>query len=181
MTKKKKRHIYKKKLSKECWDLDLAFLKWLQERLPVYLKEAGQIVDLTYYKFTYNNIEYTQKDCKGNQERIAALKKYFEDKVYKTVIPRNVRLSEAPSYGMPISIYDPRSKGAKAYEKFAKGSKNNGTIIIPSAIIRWYNACFSSRSLVFLYRTIIATKHMHNKIIKIANLILYKAPDCSFT
>ena len=62
MTKKKKRHIYKKKLSEECWDLDLAFLKWLQERLPVYLKEAGQIVDLTYYKFTYNNVEYTQKD-----------------------------------------------------------------------------------------------------------------------
>ena len=62
MTKKKKRHIYKKKLSEECWDLDLAFLKWLQERLPVFLKDAGQIVDLTYYKFTYNNIEYTQKD-----------------------------------------------------------------------------------------------------------------------
>ena len=62
MTKKKKRHIYKKKLSKECWDLDLAFLKWLQEHLPVYLKDAEQIVDLTYYKFTYNNIEYTQKD-----------------------------------------------------------------------------------------------------------------------
>ena len=53
-------------------------------------------------------------------------KKYFEDKVYKTVIPRNVRLSEAPSYGMPITVYDPRSKGAKAYEKFAKELlKNN--------------------------------------------------------
>ena len=53
-------------------------------------------------------------------------KKYFDDKVYKTVIPRNVRLSEAPSYGMPISLYDPRSKGAKAYEKFAKELlKNN--------------------------------------------------------
>ena len=46
--------------------------------------------------------------------------KYFENRVYKTVIPRNVRLSEAPSYGMPISIYDPKSKGAKSYEKFAK-------------------------------------------------------------
>ena len=62
MTKKRKRHIYTKKLSEECWDLDLAFLTWLQERLPVFLKDAGQIVDLTYYKFTYNNIEYTQKD-----------------------------------------------------------------------------------------------------------------------
>ena len=45
---------------------------------------------------------------------------YFENKVYKTVIPRNVKLSEAPSYGMPISVYDPHSKGAKSYEKFVK-------------------------------------------------------------
>ena len=45
---------------------------------------------------------------------------YFNNKVYKTVIPRNVRVSEAPSYGMPITEYDPRSKGAKAYVKFAK-------------------------------------------------------------
>ena len=48
------------------------------------------------------------------------VKKYFNDKVYKTVIPRNVKLSEAPSYGMPITEYDPRSKGAKSYMKFAK-------------------------------------------------------------
>ena len=45
---------------------------------------------------------------------------YFGDKVYKTVIPRNVKLSEAPSYGMTITEYDPRSKGAKSYMKFAK-------------------------------------------------------------
>ena len=58
---------------------------------------------------------------------VKEVKKYFDNKVYKTVIPRNVRLSEAPSYGMPISIYDPRTKGAKAYEKFAKEHlKNNG-------------------------------------------------------
>ena len=57
---------------------------------------------------------------------VKEVNKYFENKVYKTVIPRNVRLSEAPSYGMPISVYDPRSKGAKAYEKFVKEFlKNN--------------------------------------------------------
>ena len=51
---------------------------------------------------------------------VKEVKRYFEDKVYKTVIPRNIKLSEAPSYGMPITIYDARSKGAKSYEKFAK-------------------------------------------------------------
>ena len=57
---------------------------------------------------------------------VKEVKRYFEDKVYKTVIPRNVKLSEAPSYGMPITIYDPKSKGAKCYEKFAKEFlKNN--------------------------------------------------------
>ena len=57
---------------------------------------------------------------------VKEVNKYFENKVYKTVIPRNVRLSEAPSYGMPITVYDPRSKGARAYEKFTKELlKNN--------------------------------------------------------
>ena len=51
---------------------------------------------------------------------VKEVKRYFNDKVYKNVIPRNVKLSEAPSYGMPISIYDPRSKGAKSYEKFVR-------------------------------------------------------------
>ena len=51
---------------------------------------------------------------------VREVKKYFNDKMYKTVIPRNVRLSEAPSYGMPITEYDPKSKGAKSYLKLAK-------------------------------------------------------------
>ena len=64
----------------------------------------------------------TMYDARTNlsNQVVKEVKKYFNDKVYKTVIPRNVRLSEAPSYGMPITVYDPRSKGAKAYEKFAK-------------------------------------------------------------
>lgn len=57
---------------------------------------------------------------------VKEVNKYFENKVYKTVIPRNVKLSEAPSYGMPISVYDPKSKGAKSYDKFVKEFiKNN--------------------------------------------------------
>ena len=64
----------------------------------------------------------TMYDIRTNlsNQVVKEVKKYFEDKVYKTVIPRNVRLSEAPSYGLPITEYDPRSKGAKSYEKFAK-------------------------------------------------------------
>ena len=58
------------------------------------------------------------------------VKRFFGDKLYSTVIPRNIRLAEAPSYGMPITSYDPKSKGAKAYmafaEEFLKGEKNNG-------------------------------------------------------
>ena len=46
------------------------------------------------------------------------LKEFFGDKVFKTVIPRNIRLAEAPSYGLPGLIYDKSSKGAKAYQEF---------------------------------------------------------------
>lgn len=70
----------------------------------------------------------TMYDIRTNlsNQVVKEVKKYFNDKVYKNVIPRNVKLSEAPSYGMPISVYDPRSKGAKSYEKFVKEFlKNN--------------------------------------------------------
>ena len=50
---------------------------------------------------------------------VEEVKKYFKDKVYTTVIPRNVRLAEAPSHGMPVIQYDPKSAGAQAYMEFA--------------------------------------------------------------
>ena len=64
----------------------------------------------------------TMYDIRTNlaNQVVKEVKKFFQNKVYKTVIPRNVRVSEAPSYGMPITIYDPKSKGAKSYEKFTK-------------------------------------------------------------
>jgi chromosome partitioning protein len=64
----------------------------------------------------------TMYDIRTNlsNQVVKEVKKYFDDKVYKTVIPRNVRLSEAPSFGMPITMYDPKSKGARSYEKLAK-------------------------------------------------------------
>jgi chromosome partitioning protein len=48
------------------------------------------------------------------------VRRYFDGKVYNAIIPRNIRLSEAPSYGMPITLYDEKSKGAEAYLELAK-------------------------------------------------------------
>ena len=47
------------------------------------------------------------------------MKKYFGSKVFRTVIPRTVKLSEAPSFGEPILTYAPKSKGAEAYKKLS--------------------------------------------------------------
>ncbi|MFZ5626106.1 MAG: ParA family protein, partial [Bacillota bacterium] len=51
---------------------------------------------------------------------VEEVKKHFPEKIFKTIIPRNVRLSEAPSYGQPIITYDPRSKGAEMYQELAE-------------------------------------------------------------
>lgn len=53
------------------------------------------------------------------QQVTHTLREYFEDKLYKTVIPRNVRLAEAPSHGKPVALYDPRSRGTEAYFELA--------------------------------------------------------------
>ena len=64
----------------------------------------------------------TMYDIRTNlsNQVVKEVKRYFNNRVYKTVIPRNVRVSEAPSYGLPITIYDPHSKGSKSYEKLGK-------------------------------------------------------------
>ena len=50
----------------------------------------------------------------------AEAREFFENKVYQTVIPRNVRLSEAPSHGIPVLIYDKNCSGSKSYFSFAE-------------------------------------------------------------
>ncbi|MCR2822666.1 ParA family protein [Lederbergia panacisoli] len=57
---------------------------------------------------------------------IQEVKKYFQNKVYKTIIPRNIRLSEAPSHGEPIIVYDSKSRGAEVYLDLAKEVAGNG-------------------------------------------------------
>lgn len=64
----------------------------------------------------------TMFDARTNlgMQVIEEVKKYFQQKVYQTIIPRNIRLSEAPSHGQPIITYDPKSKGAEVYLELAK-------------------------------------------------------------
>ena len=63
----------------------------------------------------------TMFDARTNlsSQVVVEVKKFFKNKVYKTIIPRSVRLGEAPSFGLPINQYDPRSIGAKAYDALA--------------------------------------------------------------
>lgn len=79
-------------------------------------------------KRTYNShleiegVLFTMYDGRLNltQEVAEQVKKFFPKQVFKTVIPRTVRLSEAPSFGQPINYFDKKSKGAEAYDKLAK-------------------------------------------------------------
>ncbi len=70
----------------------------------------------------------TMFDARTNlgMQVIDEVKKYFQEKVYRSVIPRNIRLSEAPSHGKPIIIYDPKSRGAEVYLDLAKEVMKNG-------------------------------------------------------
>jgi chromosome partitioning protein len=61
------------------------------------------------------------------------LRDFFKDKLLKTVIPRNVRLAEAPSYGKPVMLYDPRSRGAESYHNLAQELLERNKIESPRA------------------------------------------------
>lgn len=67
-------------------------------------------------------IVFTMYDARTNlsAQIVEAVNSYFDKKVYKTIVPRNVRLAEAPSHGLPISLYDPKSAGAEAYRMLAE-------------------------------------------------------------
>ena len=55
-----------------------------------------------------------------SQQVVEEVKDFFDEKVFETVIPRSVRLSEAPSFGQPVTMYDPHGRGAAAYQSLAK-------------------------------------------------------------
>lgn len=64
---------------------------------------------------------------------IAEIKRHFSDKVFKTTIPRNIRLAEAPSHGIPIGVYDRFSKGSRAYKSLAQEVVERTKVTVPAA------------------------------------------------
>ena len=73
------------------------------------------------------------KRNKLSQQVDTEARKFFNEKVYKTVIPRNVRLSEAPSHGVPVLIYDKNCSGSKSYFDFADEFLKQGELIASAA------------------------------------------------
>lgn len=73
-------------------------------------------------KLEIEGVVMTMLDARTNLgiQVIEEVKKYFQEKVYSTIIPRNIRLGEAPSHGKPIILYDAKSKGAETYFELAK-------------------------------------------------------------
>ncbi len=86
------------------------------------MKTINLIKDNLNSSLEIEGILMTMADYRTNltQEVIDEVKKHFGEKVYKTVIPRNIRLSEAPGFGKPIFLYDKDSEGAKKYKEFTK-------------------------------------------------------------
>lgn len=73
-------------------------------------------------KLKIEGIVFTMYDARTNLslQVVDNVKENIDDSIYKTIIPRNVRLAEAPSYGIPITIYDPKSAGAESYRILAE-------------------------------------------------------------
>ena len=92
------------------------------EGLSQLLDTVKTVQKLLNKKLTVEGVVMTMFDVRTNlsAEVVDEVRKYFGDKVYHTVIPRNIRLGEAPSYGLPIIQYDFKSKGSEAYLDLAK-------------------------------------------------------------
>lgn len=86
-------------------------------------------------KLEIEGVLLTMYDDRTNlaQQVTQNLRDYFKDKLFKTAIPRNVRLAEAPSYGKPVMLYDPKSRGAESYRDLADELLARNTIESPRA------------------------------------------------
>lgn len=97
------------------------------EGLGQLLETITLVKDNLNPKLEIEGILLTMQDrrVRLSDQVISEVRNYFKGRVYNTNIPRNIRLSEAPSFGKPIILYDPKSAGAKAYMKLAKEVAGN--------------------------------------------------------
>jgi chromosome partitioning protein len=100
------------------------------EGLGQLLKTIRLIKQSLNPKLEIEGILLTMFDSRNNLSHQVAdeVKKHFKDKVFHTIIPRNIRLSEAPSHGKPVLLYDIHSKGAETYLNLAREIMTNGKI-----------------------------------------------------
>lgn len=91
------------------------------EGITLLLQTVKKVQDKLNPALAIGGIFFTMYDSRTRlaQDVVMQVKAYFKDVVFNTIIPRNVRLSEAPSHGKPICLYDPSCLGAKSYEKLA--------------------------------------------------------------
>jgi chromosome partitioning protein len=89
-------------------------------------------------RLTIEGVLLTMYDDRTNlaQQVTETLREYFKDRLFKTVIPRNIRLAEAPSHGKPVALYDSRSRGAEAYFELAAEFMERNRIPNPRAAER---------------------------------------------
>ena len=92
------------------------------EGLTQLLRIIRLVQDKLNTSLDLEGILLTMFDARTNlsSQVVADVRKHFTQKVFEVIIPRNVKLSEAPSFGEPIGVYDPASTGATAYRKLAK-------------------------------------------------------------
>ena len=99
----------------QCEYYALEGLSELMNTLKIVRKKYNHYLDIEGVVFTMYSGRFNL-----TMQVVAQVKKYYGNKVYKTVVPRTVRLSEAPSFGMPINFYEPNGKGSEAYMAMAR-------------------------------------------------------------
>lgn len=99
------------------------------------LGTIGRVQQAFNPRLELEGVVLTMYDERTNlaQQVTENLRNFFGDKLYKTVIPRNIRLAEAPSHGKPVQLYDPRSRGSEAYRDLADELLANHKIVSPAA------------------------------------------------
>ena len=92
------------------------------EGITLLLQTVKKVQKSINSKLSIGGIFFTMYDSRTRlaQQVVTQVKAYFGDSVFNTIIPRNVRLSEAPSHGIPICKYDPNCQGAKSYKSLAE-------------------------------------------------------------